>query len=123
MPVEGQIQGGSDRRYLVPREIVARTELAPGIGGIEAGIILAGALVGLLAQWVVALASHLVPPAAHSVHDAMFMARGLVFLAPTGFAYVSTRPTPGGSIADYLRAMRRWGRGRKTFLYETGGDD
>ena len=107
----------------MPREIVARTELAPGIGALEAGIILAGALAGLLAQWVLALFGHLVPPTAHSVHDALFLARGLAFLAPTGFAFISTRPTPGGSIADYLRAMRRWSGGRKTFLYETGGDD
>ena len=122
MPVEGQTQSGSEpRRYLVPREIVARMELAPGVGGLEAGIILAGALVGLLAQWVLALVGHLVPPTAHSVHDALFLARFLIFLGPTGFAYVSTRPTPGGSIADYLRAMRRWSGGRKTFLY--GGDD
>ena len=117
------VAAGADRPYLVPREIVTRTELAPGIGGLEAGIILAGALAGLLAQWFLALAGHLVPSGAHSVHDALFLARGLAFLAPTGFAYVSTRPTPGGSIADHLRAMRRWSGGRKTFLYEVGGDD
>ena len=121
--MEGQIQAGSERRYLVPREIVARTELAPGVGGLEAGIILAGALVGLLAQWVLALAGHLVPSHATAVHHTILLGRFLVFLAPTGFAYVSTRPTPGGSIADYLRAMRRWSAGRKTFLYEMGGDD
>ena len=106
--------------YLLPREIVTRTELAPGIGAVEALVILAGAGAGFVLQLVPALIGHLVPAGAHSAHDALLLARGLLGLGCVGSAYMATRPTPGGSVADYVRAMRRWARGTKVYLY--GGD-
>lgn len=106
--------------YLLPREIVTKTEFAPGIGAVEALVILSGAAVGFAAQLVPALIAHLVPASAHGVCDALLLARGLLGFGCVGSAYMATRPTPGGSIADYVRAMRRWTRGTKVYLYGGG---
>ena len=106
--------------YLLPREIVTRTEFAPGIGAVEAVVILAGAGAGFVLQLGPALLAHLVPAGAHGARDALVLARGLVGLGCVGAAYIATRPTPGGSVADYVRAMRRWARGPKVYPYGGG---
>lgn len=114
------MSGQASTPYLLPREIVTKTQVAPGIGAVEALVILVGAAVGFAAQLVPALIAHLVPASAHGVRDALLLARGLLGLACLGSAYVATRPTPGGNVAEYVRAMRRWARGTKVYRYGGG---
>ena len=108
--------------YLIARHIVTRVELFPGVGPLEGGIILIGGAGGFGLQWVLGLVAHALPAAMHGTADALTIARFVAVLSGAGLGFMLTRPTPGGSVLDYARAMRNWARSQKLFLYSQGGD-
>ena len=110
-------------RYLVPRQIVTRTEIMSGIGPMEALLIAAGLAVGIVVQFVLGLIGHLVPAHMASAKHALLLGRFLVVVLCTGAGYMATRPLAGGSILDYARAMRAWASRPHVYLYTQGGDD
>lgn len=100
--------------YIIPRQLVARAEVMAGVGPAEAGILLLGAGVGFVAQWVVALLASVFPGAAVP----FLIARAIVAVLPPAACRVATRPAPGGRIMDYVLAMvRYWRRGDRPYLY------
>ena len=108
--------------YLIARHIVTRVELFPGVGPLEAGVILIGGAGGCALQWLLGLVAHALPAAMHGTADALTIARFVSVLGGAGLGFMLTRPTPGGSVLDYARAMRSWARSQKLFLYSRGGD-
>lgn len=110
-------------RYLVPRQIVTRTEIMSGIGPGEALLIAAGLAVGVVVQFVLALIGHVVPAHAAAVRHALLLGRFLIVVLATGAGYMATRPVAGGSILDYARAMRAWAQRPHVYLYMSGGDE
>ena len=110
-------------RYLVPRQIVTKTEIVAGIGPIEALLIAAGLAVGIVVQFILALIGHVAPPHAAAVHHALLLGRFLVVVLCAGAGYMATRPVSGGSILDYARAIRAWSARPHVYLYTQGGDD
>ena len=111
------------RTYLVPRQIVTRTEILSGVGPMEALLIAAGLAAGIVVQFVLALVGHLVPAHAVAVRHALLLGRFLIVVLATGAGYMVTRPVAGGSILDYARAMRAWSARPHVYLYVSGGDD
>ena len=101
--------------YLLARHIVTRVELFPGVGPLEAGIILIGGAGGFGLRWVLGLVVRALPAAMHGAADALTVARFVALLGGAGVGFRLTRPTPGGSVLDDGRAMRHWVRSQKLF--------
>jgi hypothetical protein len=110
-------------RYLVPRQIVTRTEIMSGVGPMEALLIAAGLAVGIAVQFLLALIGHLVPAHAVAVRHALLIGRFLIVVLCAGAGYMATRPVAGGSVLDYARALRAWSARPHVYLYAQGGDD
>lgn len=91
--------------YLMPRQVETRTEIAPGIGPAEAGLLLVAGGLGFGCQWIVSLV-HLAGMAGH----VLLVVRGLAAIIPPGLAWLSVRPTQSGRALDYGLAILRYYR-------------
>ena len=101
------------RPYLVPRQVVARTEIMGGVGPAEAGIVLLGLGLGFGAQWLLGVLLRGLPLTTE------IFPRVIVGLALGGSGWILTRPSQGGRLLDYLAAIVRYyrRRGNTPYLY------
>lgn len=102
-----------DKPYLVPRAVTARTELFPGFGFAELGLLAAGGALGLLLFLILHAFGVPLPPCF------------IVAVIPTAAGYFAGRADPHGvRLLAYVTWAREWMRRPKLWLYVqgTGGD-
>lgn len=109
----------SDKPYLVPRAVLARFELIPGVGTSQILAGLVGAVVGALLQFAAAFIAGLVLDPSPWI---MFLRIGVV-AAPTAFAFgIMRQGFAGQSPGQVFMARRTWMSRPKLYLYRREGN-
>lgn len=108
----------TDKPYLVPRAVIARFELIPGVGLGQLLAGLAGATFGVAFQFLAAYVAGLLLGPSPWI---MFL-RIAVVAGPASFAFAATRQNlTGQSPWQTLRARRGWLSRPKLYLYRREG--
>ena len=109
----------SDHPYLVPRAVIARFELIPGVGLPQLLAGLAGAAIGVALQFLAGFLAGLILGPSPWI---MFV-RIAVVAGPSAFAFAGTRQNLAGqSPWQTMRARRAWLARPKLYLYRREGD-